>query len=258
MRTFVIAGAMALGLASLPLTAADAGSTWRVGIHTSRTQTVSGQRALITGHVRPGAAAAGRTVKLQEKAATGTTWHTEATDRLSKRGAYRFAARPVSGRTHSYRVVMPATDAHAKGVSRTVSVEVFAWQNLDDTTSVNNSGMNFGSVNINGTTYADSVTSGRVSSPSSIEFNLDHDCTELRATFGISDGSTTGGQAEVSVQADGSPAYSKTFDLGQSESDTLLFSTAPLKIRLEAHNTSTTDGIYGYGAFGSPQVLCSR
>jgi hypothetical protein len=258
MRTVVVAGAMALGLATLPLTAADAGSTWRVGIKASTTQLVAGQKAVLKGHVRPGAAAAGHKVALQEKARSGSKWHTELHALVTRRGTYRFVAKPVSGRTHSYRVVMPASDGHARGVSPTVSIKVFAWQDLDDLTSVNNSGMRFGSVNINGTTYDDSVTANRIDSPATVEFNLDHDCTKVRSTFGLSDGSTTGGQAEVSVQADGSPIYSNTFDLGQSESKTLTFATAPLKIRLEAHNTSTVSGTFGYGAFGSPQALCSE
>lgn len=261
MRTFVIAGAMAgtvaLGLASLPLTAADAGSTWRVTLKASTSQTVAGKRLVLTGHVRPGRAAYRAEVTLQEKYKPGAHWKKKGLAFVHDDGSYRFVTRPKTAYTHAYRVVMPATRHHAKGVSPTVKVKVFAWTDLDTHQSVNERGMRDGAVDINGTAYHSSLTAYWTDG-SSIEFNVDHRCIKLRATFGISDDSTTGGQAEVSIQSDGTPLYSNTFDVGQSQTKSLTLGPAPLKLLLEAHSTSTTDGVVGYGAFGTPQVLCSN
>jgi|tagenome__1003787_1003787.scaffolds.fasta_scaffold20845242_3 hypothetical protein len=259
MRTFVIAGAIALGLASLPLTAADAGSTWIVTAKASTDTVVAGKKVVLTGHVRPGTAAAGSTVTLQEKFKPGVPWKKSDQATVSSDGTYKLVTKPTHAYTHAYRVVVPATKHHAKGISPTLKVKVFAWTNLISHTSVNGNDMTFGTVNLDGTAYPDSMTPySWAGDGSSIEFNVDHLCVKLRSTFGLSDDSTTGGQGEVSVQSDGSPLYSSTFEVGQHETRTLRLAPAPLKLRVEAHSTSTTAGVVGLGAFGTPQVLCSN
>ncbi len=256
MRTFIAAGAIALGVATLPLTAAHAGSTWRVTVKASTHQVVAGKKVVLTGHVRPGAAAAGTKLTLQEKFKPGAAWKKKDQVKVRPDGSYTIVTRPTTSFTHSFRVVMPTSPHHAKGISPTVKVTVYAWSKLDQHAAVNSSAMDFGTVNINGTTYGDSVRQ-RYDAQASVEFNVDHKCTMLRSTYGLSDDSTTGGQGEVSVQADGTPLYSNTFDVGQSETKTLALDPAPLKLRLEAHNTSTADGVFGFGAFGTPEVLCT-
>jgi hypothetical protein len=256
MRSFIAAGAIALGLATLPMTAAHAGSTWRVTLKTSTHQVVAGKNVVLTGHVRPGAAAAGSRLTLQEKFQPGAKWKKKDQVKVRRDGTYKFVTRPTTSFTHSYRVVMPRSPHHAKGISPTVKVTVYAWMKLDQQVSVNNDEMSFGTVNMNGTSYDDSVVQ-RWDTHGTVEFNVNHRCTMLRSTFGLSDDSTTGGQGEVSVQSDGTPLYSNTFDVGQSETKTLALDPAPLKLRLEAHNTSTGDGVLGYGAFGTPEVLCT-
>jgi hypothetical protein len=252
------AGALALGLASLPLTAADAGSTWRVTIRSNTEQVVAGHKIVLTGHVRPIAAAAGQRVRLQEKFKPTAPWKTRNSAKVTRIGTYRLVTRPTTGFTHRYRVLMPAVAHHQRGVSPIVKVKVYAWSPLIEQASVNNDHMGFGSVNINGTTYDESVALAYDTS-GSIEFNVNRDCTRLRGTFGLSDDSTAGGQGELSVAADdGAPVYTKTFEVGQSETTGLAFATAPLKLRLETHSTSTAVGTAGLGAFGSPEVLCSH
>jgi hypothetical protein len=156
---------------------------------------------------------------------------------------------------HAYRVVMPATAHHARGVSPTLRVKVYAWEKLVDLPAVNDDGMQFGSVQINATTYQSSVYAA-YPYPSHVEYNLDHRCTKLSATFGVSDNSSTGGQAEVDVLSDGAQVYTNTFDLGQKEARTVALDS-PLKIRLQATPTST-GGAFGLGAFGSASVLCTK
>ena len=237
MRTFVIAGALALGLASLPLTAADAGSAWRVTIKASTHQVAAGKAVVFTGKVRPGSSA-GKKVVLQEKFKPGKPWVSQKNAPIQADGTYQVKDKPTLTTVHRYRVVMPGARHHNKGVSPVVKVTVYAWTLLSQQTAVNDTSMGFG-------------TSG------SIEFNVNHKCIKVRSVFGLSDNSTTAGQGEVSIESDGASIYSNTFDVGQSQERTLSLTPAPLKLRLEAHDTSTTSGAVGHGAFGGPEVLCT-
>lgn len=258
MRKLVIAGAFALGLASLPLAAADAGSTWRVSLKSSSDQVVAGHSFVLKGNVRPGGAAAGTKLVLQEKFKPGVKWKAQQVKaKVHQDGSYKIKIKPTKAFTHAFRVIMPADAHHAKGTSRTVKVTVYAWTPLINQTNVNGDAMSFGTVNINGKAYDDSVWNAW-NQQGSIEFNVNHQCTSLRGSFGLSDDSTTGGQGEVSIASDGTSIYSNTFEVGQVQTKTIKLDPAPLKLKLEAHSTSTTNGIVGYGAFGTPQVLCTQ
>ena len=253
MRTLVAAGLVALGLVAVPASA-HAKTPWIVTVKSTTTQAVAGHKIVFTGVVYPKGAAAGSKVVLQERFAPGKPWKTQKAAKIDRHGAYRVADKPTANTKHAYRVVMPATSSHAQGVSRTLTFKVYGWKDLYDLPRVNNYGTSDGDVDINGTTYAHSLYAGW--STSHVEYNLDHACIRLRGTFGISDDSTTGGQAEVDVISDGSQIYTHTFDLGQSEPKSLNLAH-PLKLRLETQSTGP-DGTTGYGAFATPSVLCTR
>jgi hypothetical protein len=255
MRMLIAAGALAVGAAALPLTAAHAGSTWVVGMKASATTTTAGHTVTFTGTVRPRGAAAGEKVLLQEKFKAGKPWVTQRKATISRSGKFKVADKPTANTRHSYRVVMPATNKHPKGVSATKKVTVFGWENLSDRRAVHAHGMNTGTVQINGHGYDDSVY-GTFGDTQSAEYNLDHKCLKLRARFGISDGSTTGGQAEVDALSDGTNVYSHVFDLGQSEQKTVALAK-PLKLLLSAQSTGDV-ATQGLGAFASAQVLCTQ
>ena len=257
MRKLVAAGAMALGIAMLPLTAAHAGSTWIVTVKASDTTVNAGQKVTFTGTVKPHGAAAGEKVVLQERFKPGAKWKDQKKDELNGRGKYSLSDRPSANTQHSYRVVMAATGKHAKGVSKTVKVTVYGWVGLTSVPHVNDEGMFFGAVDINGKTYDDSVVSDWPNATASIEFNLGHRCDALRATFGLSDASTTGGQAELGVLSDGTSVYDQTFDLEQTDKTTISLDT-PLKVKLTATDTNADSDIDGFGAFGNAQAHCTQ
>lgn len=255
MRTLVAAGAMALGIATLPITAAHAGSTWIVSVKASTTTLDVGKKVTFTGKVRPAGSAAGSKVILQERFQPGVRWRDVAKATISRHGRYTVSDKAHHNTTHSYRIVMPKTSKHARGVSKTTKVSVYDWTALTALVNVNRLGMEVGPVDIDGTTYDDSVYS--VShGDASIEFNLDHNCDKLRSTFGLSDNSTTSGQAEVGVLSDGVSVYDHTFDLGQSQTTTVALDR-PLKIKLLATNTSTAPDTFGLGSFGDIVAHCS-
>lgn len=250
---------MALGLAILPMTSAHASSTWSstwlVGVKASKAQLTAGQRVVFSGTVRPHGAAAGQEVVLQERFKPGKPWENQRKATINKSGQYRISDRPTTNTRHAYRVVMPATSRHAKGVSPTVKVRVYAWSALINHESVNRRCISIGDVKMNGAKYAKSLYAS-CGYDAHLEFNLDHQCIRLRATFGISDRSTTAGQAEVDVESDGTSVYTHTFDIGKTEAKGVALDS-PLKLRLAAHSTSTYP-VTGLGAFGTPEVLCTR
>jgi hypothetical protein len=259
MRKIVIATTLAIGIAGLAgvPSPAQAGVSWQVSIKADHEQIVAGHKILFTGTVRPKSAAYGKKVLLQEKFRPGKPWADQRKATIASDGTYQIADRPTTNFLHSYRVVMPATPGHARGVSPTVKVKVYAWDNLINHAYANDDGMRIGgTVNINGNGYPSSVYAVYDGSRS-VEFNVDHQCIRLRGRFGISDDSTVDGQAEVDVQSDGNQIYTQTFDVGQSDKVTLALGT-PLKLKLAAHDTSTAVDANGLGAFGSPQVLCTR
>jgi NPCBM/NEW2 domain-containing protein len=256
MRIMIAAGALALGAAMLPVTVAHAASTWVVTVKASATTVDAGHKVTFTGKVRPIGAAAGEKVLLQERFAPGKPWVTQKKATIGRTGKYQVSDKPTANTRHSYRVVMPAAGHHTKGVSQTAKVTVYAWTGLGALDWVNDNNMRFGPVAINGTTYDDSVYTD-FTGAHSVEFNLDHQCDGLRSRFGISDNSTTGGQTEVGVLADGTSVYDKVFDLGQSEQKTVPLDN-PLKIKLLATDTSTAPGVDGLGAFGNAQAHCTR
>jgi hypothetical protein len=257
-RKLVIATTLAIGIAALAGVPgpAQAGSSWLVSLKASNANVVAGHRIVFTGTVRPKSAAGGDKVLLQEKFRPGRPWADQGKATVARDGAYRITDRPSTNFLHSYRVVMPATPGHARGISPAVKVRVYAWDNVVDHANANDNWMTFGTVHINGTAYESSAYA-YYGKTQSVEFNVNHQCIRLRGRFGVSDDSTVNSQAEVDVQTDGTQIYTHTFDVGQSDKVTLALGT-PLKLRLGSHDTSTAVGASGFGAFGSPQVLCTR
>jgi hypothetical protein len=240
------------GLAALQAPA-DAGVGWQVTVRASSTQLKVGDKLVFTGRVGPSRASTGLQVKLQEKFKPGKPWKAQGAATVDSQGHYRLVDKPTVNTEHKYRVVMPATSHHARGLSSTVGVKVYGWGKLTSHPSVNRNGMYpVPSLDLNGTSYPKSVGADWTGS-ASVEFNLDHKCTALRGTFGVDDNSETGAQSTVTAESDGTQIYTKTLSLGQTDFKRLALAS-PLKLRLTAE--SMVAGVNGYGGVGTPEILC--
>ena len=152
---------------------------------------------------------------------------------------------------------MAATGKHAKGVSKTVKVTVYGWVGLTSVPHVNDEGMSFGSVDINGkdvrrlggVQLAEHDGVDRVQPGPPVRRAARH----LRPLHS----STTGGQAELGVLSDGTSVYDQTFDLEQTDKKTISLDT-PLKIKLTATDTNADSDTDGFGAFGDAQAHCTQ
>ena len=145
------------GSATLPLTAAHAASTWVVTIKASATTTDTGHKVTFTGKVRPLGAARGRRCcsrRGSPRASRGNDAEEGTIGRTGEVPGFRQAE-------HEHEALVPGRDArrrHAReGRQQAVKVTVYAWKSLTSLDAVNDDGMAFGAVDINGTTYDDSV-----------------------------------------------------------------------------------------------------
>lgn len=233
---------------------------WHVSITADSTEVVLGQKVVLTGKVAK--SAAGKLVLLQERPNADATWKYQRNAVVHRDGHYRTYDKPTVNKPRMYRVVMPATKHHKRGVSESVIVDVYKWTSLTTLPAVNEVDFDpTASVSMNGVSYPSSLEAhvyhySGAPTAQAVEFNLDHRCTQFRGTFGLSDDSVTGSQATVTATADGTPWFNHTYALGQSDPNAFTFGTPPLKIRFDS--VSVVDGLDGLGAVGSPEVLCEQ
>jgi hypothetical protein len=255
-----------VGLAlSLPGTAEAARhqphkTPWHVSIKADKTTMTVGQKVRLTGKVSK--SAAGGLVRLYERGASGRPWRYQRNALVHRDGRYEVADKPTVNAPRDYRVVMPANAHHQKGVSARVHVDVFAWTSLTGFTAKNASYLFVEpSVSINGVSYPSSLEAGIFHNPDTptdqaIEFNVNHQCTRFRGTFGLADDSESGSRATVTAFAGSTSFFSQDFSLGETAKKVTTFTTPPLKLRFET--SSEVAGADGLGAVGTPEVYCER
>jgi len=181
-------------------------------------------------------------------------WKKAGTAKVKPNGNYRFDVEPESHLDRTYRV-KKKTDAVAEtDTSRERALAVTAWSWL--TNLVPSAGENVQKIDkmpINGDVYGHTLYAPMPYSTSFTEFTLGRNCTQLEATFGLSDRTETGGKATMFLSADGVLAYGRAFDLGESETR-LVDVTDVFRIRFDtAQDTTTPDTEPSVGA---GRVLC--
>ncbi len=170
-----------------------------------------------------------------------------ATDRINDLGRYLVRAKPSTNTIRRYRVVMPATAAHARGVSPMRTVKVYAWSNLTLRPPANESNFEtVASVSMGGMVYpasleARSILNPDVPSSGTVEFDLGRRCIQFRGTFGLSDNSDEGGEAWLEASADGVDFY-KEATAAHKRQIAVGFATPPLKVRFDTESIWDSPG----------------
>jgi hypothetical protein len=265
MRTLIGAVAAATVVAGAPVAVPGPAQAahrpaWRVTMKASTTEVTLGKRVVFKGHVNK--SAAGKLVVLQERPNSTAPWKNQRDALVHRDGHYRTFDKPSVNKRRYYRVVMRASKHHKRGVSKTVAVDVYKWVSLTSLPSVNQ--VDFDSepsVSLDGVTFPPSLEAHVYHYPNapteqSVEFNLGHQCTMFRGTFGLSDDSESGSQATVTATADGTPWFDHTFAVGETAPNSFTFETAPLKVRFES--SSVIADADGRGAVGTPEVYCEQ
>ncbi len=247
----VAAGAAAT---TTPADAAGAAAKYRVTLQVSENDVVADQDELVlTGRVYP-TPGAGSKVTVQLQYEGKDSWKSIGTAKVKKNGKYTYTDEPTSSLERSYRVVKKADGKGAKGISRERAVEVSAWQWLDErATSAGENIVSTYSMPINGEDYRHTLNLDKTKDAGFIEWTLGRKCTELEATFGLSDRTETGGRASIVLRNDGVVGYAHDFVLGESALTTISVDNV-YRVRIDmAQDTTTPDTEPSAGA---ARVLC--
>jgi hypothetical protein len=157
-------------------------------------------------------------VTVQVRYENQKTWQKEGTATVKSTGKYRFIVKPESRRDRVYRVVKKTDDKATKDISRERKLAVIGWSWLTQLTpSATENIFKINQMPINGDTYSHTLYAYQGFPTGFTEFTLGRNCTALETTLGLSDRTETGGRASINVSWDGAVAYTRLFDLGQSE-----------------------------------------
>ena len=255
MRKLVIATALAVGTAGLAAVAApaQAGVPWLVTVKADATQVTLGQTVSFTGKVTPGGRAAGLKVVLQEKVAKALEGPGHRQDRRpgplpplgqADRQHHAPVPRGHAGHGSARQGREPQGQGHGLRLEQALRPPVGQPEQHEP---------------------EGPGQPGRRHVPEVARRGLDRRivhrvqrrplCIALKGTFGIDDNSETGAQSTVSALSDGTQVYTHTFAVGEKSVQRIALDS-PLKLKFTAH--SVVAGVDGYGAIGTPQILCTR
>jgi hypothetical protein len=196
----------------------------------------------------------GSTVVVQAKYDNKDLWRKVGTAVVKPNGKYRFVDKPSTHLDRLYRVKKKADATALADTSRQRAVKVFAWSWLNQMATSAGLGMaTASSLPINGDTYTHVLYAPITSETAFAEYTLGRNCTKLETTFGLSDRTETGGQASITLTDDGVVKYARTFNLGESDAQSIDV-TNVYRMRLDFAQVTTTPDTEP--AAGTARVLC--
>jgi len=241
--------------AAATLTVIPAGAASQKVTLSLKTPTINvGQTAHISGTVS--SSSSDQTVRLQRF--SSNAWHSYKEQTLTSASTYNFAVTPTGGGVFQFRT------ASGSAVSRTVTLSVYAWQDLTSLSRQLHLGNGAGcelSATINGTFFEHTCTFQDVYAivrKSMVEWTgLMQKCTTFEGTAGLVDSDKDVAQASLSVSADGVVLYNQTFSKGQSKNLRLdIRGRRSLKVTTVAKNPSDLWPLELVG-LGGPRILCT-
>ncbi|RYB95129.1 hypothetical protein EUA93_12715 [Nocardioides oleivorans] len=261
-RTTAWAALAGLAASSLALTApaqaapdqpSRKAGTYSVSASVNKTTAIGKETVLkIRGRVSP--KAAGEKVILQQRVDGKKKWKATGTTKVKANGTYKVTDDPSTPGTREYRVVKPASNGFGQGVSKTLEVEVYAWQKLLSRQSGPRVNLDPTGVTIGADYYAYSLATVTAGTPSSVEYTLGRKCTDLRTTYALTDASPTGSSGQVVVTADGAVKASHALAVGTIIDGTLDISDV-FRLKLDLTTSASPAAI---AAVAKPEVLCTR
>lgn len=243
--------------------AADRAPGYLVVAKVNKSEVVAGDDVVrVTGKVKP--RVAGQTVILQQRVGSKVTWKKTGTARTKGTGAYVLKDKPSTPGPRQYRVVKPASNGLRSGVSKSLDVEVYAWEALGSRPSGAASDVAATGANIGAEFYYPSLVTQTtyqypmppVLHPTGyIEYTLAKKCTSLRATYGLDDTSASGSTGSIAISTDGSARGTVNLAVGSIYPDRVLDVTDVFRIRFDFTQSVNPPA---YPAVGQPMVLCTR
>lgn len=258
-----LAAALAAGLTAPAAVAAPSddhrAAATDVSLGTNRFKVLSGNRVELDGQVHPGKK--GMVVVLQKLPRGATKWVTEARLKTARAGGFRYVDKPRTVGVRHYRVVVPKTAEHERIVSNVSRVTVYRWLRLHDVIRLEDSATRATkTVRISGRTYTPAFVGDGYSDAGFVDWNLRRACLRLQARLGNNDDSDGQAVAAVSLVADGTTRYSRSFRPAQSEMTTVRISGV---LRFGFHWTASRPAdptgyqVGSAATLAEPRVLCS-
>ena len=257
-RIAVSIAGLALAGAGLTVPVAQAASApvapYNVTLQASTKLAVAKQdKVVLSGTVTP-KPPEGSTVVVQAKYENGSIWRKVGTALVKPNGKYRFVDKPSTHLDRAYRVSKKADATALADKSRERTVKIYAWNWLTQMQTSAGEGMGSTStLPINGDTYTHVLYAPVSVEKAFAEYTLGRNCTSFETTFGLSDRTETGGQASIALTDDGVVKYARTFNLGESDTQTIDV-TNVYRMRLDFAQVTTTPDTEP--AAGTARVLC--
>lgn len=206
----------------------------------------------VKGRVTP--KAVGQKVVLQQRVGNKKTWKATGTAKVKANGTYKLTDEPSTPGSRLYRVVKPASNGLAKGISPSVEVQVYRWEKLAYRTPVSTNITSRG-VTIGTEYFGQSLATTTPGTAATAEYTLGRKCTALRATYALTDESATGSSGAITVTADGKQLAVHPLAVGTIVADEELDLTGVFRLKLDASTTATPAAT---AAIATPEVLCTR
>ena len=258
-RIITLTASAALALGSLALTsptyAAPAkADAYTVSAKINKTVAIGKETTLkVRGRVTP--KAAGEKVILQQRVLPKKTWKATGTAKIKSTGTYVLKDVPSTPGKREYRVVKPASDGLAKGISKALAVQVYAWEKLGARPTGPRTNLIVRGANIATDYYASSLVSGISGTPASVEYTLGRKCLALEATYALTDDSASGSSGVVTVSTDGAVRASHALAVGTIVADHTIDISNAFRLKFDITTSATPAAV---AAVATPKVLCTR
>lgn len=207
----------------------------------------------VKGRVTP--KAAGEKVVLQQRVGNKKSWKSTGNAKIKGNGTYVLKDKPSTQGPREYRVLKPASDGIKKGYSKPVAVEVYKWEKLVYRLSGPRVNVEPAGVVIGAEYFGQSLATTTSGTPSSVEYTLGRKCTDLRATYALTDSSASGSSGAVTVTADGAVLATHSLAVGTIVADQVLDISDVFRLKFDLSTTATPAAV---AAVATPEVLCTR
>ena len=175
--------------------------------------------------------------------------------KIKKNGTYVLKDKPSTQGSREYRVLKPASKGLKKGYSKALAVEVYKWEKLVYRLSGPRVNVEPTGVLIGAEYYGQSLATTTSGTPSSVEYTLGRKCTDLRATYALTDSSATGSSGAVTVSADGAVLTTHSLSVGTVVADQVLDVSDVFRLKIDLATSATPAAV---AAVATPEVLCTR
>ena len=237
--------------------AADTGirqlaQTYRVVASINMSEVVADEDTVrITGKVKP--KAAGKKVVLQQRPDGSNRWRKSGTAKITASGRFVLKDEPSRPGVRFYRVLKPAADGVDAGASRELQLDVWGWYNLAYQTAGAHSGVLLDvGAQFGAEPYYDSLVQQTAGTSGFVEYTLGRKVRSLRATYALTDDSTTGASGSVTLSVDGTAVATHPLATGTIVKDYVVDVRNAFRVRFDFLGSATPAG---RSAVGNPQVL---